>query len=374
MLAIIAPSFSQDKLTLKGYIKYLNIVTPAPDLNNIITDNFFHNRLNFRYYPTSALSAGVEVRTRVFYGEATRLNPLLSNNLEMDNSGLFDLSSVWIDETSFKAHTIIDRAWIDWYKGKVQARIGRQRINWGVNTVWNPNDLFNSYSFFDFDYEERPGSDAIRLQYYTGVASGFDIAARPGKRAKDDVIAGIYRFNKWQYDFQVLSGIFHSDVAIGTGWAGNIGTGGFKGEATYFHPYENFSDTSGIFVASFTLDYSFKNGIYILGSYLYSGAASSSALQLSNFVNVQLTPKTLSPFEHSTLVQVSGNITPLVNGGIAFIFYPGNNYFFSGPSLTFSLAPNLDLLLTSQVVFGDKPNGNFGGLGGSFYMRVKKSF
>jgi hypothetical protein len=62
-------------------------------------------------------------------------------------------------------------AYLDYTAGKWQFRVGRQRINWGVNLVWNPNDVFNSFSYFDFDYEERPGSDAVRVQYYTGTTS-----------------------------------------------------------------------------------------------------------------------------------------------------------------------------------------------------------
>ena len=37
------------------------------------------------------------------------------------------------------------------------ATAGRQRINWGQTFVWNVNDVFNAYSYFDFDYKERPG-------------------------------------------------------------------------------------------------------------------------------------------------------------------------------------------------------------------------
>lgn len=32
--------------------------------------------------------------------------------------------------------------------------------------AWNPNDWFNTYNYFDFDYEERPGTDAIRVRVY----------------------------------------------------------------------------------------------------------------------------------------------------------------------------------------------------------------
>ena len=155
--------------------------------------------------------------------------------MDIDN-GIIDLSHVWVNENSFVFHSIIDRLWMNYSHKKFDLRIGRQRINWGVNTVWNPNDLFNAFNFVDFDYEERPGSDAVRFQYYTGDFSSFEIAARPGEHIDSTVAAAMYKFNKWNYDFQVLGGNYFSDIALGLGWAGNIKNAGFKGEATYFHP------------------------------------------------------------------------------------------------------------------------------------------
>ena len=91
------------------------------------------------------------------------------------DQGWVDLSWNLLDEQSFFLNTTIDRLWVDLNYGKFQARIGRQRINWGQTLVWNPNDIFNVYSFFDFDYVERPGSDAIRLQYYPDSSSALNL-------------------------------------------------------------------------------------------------------------------------------------------------------------------------------------------------------
>ena len=74
-------------------------------------------------------------------------------------------------------NTTIDRVFLEYNKNDWEVRVGRQRINWGINLAWNPNDVFNAYSFFDFDYEERPGSDAIRIRKYTGIASSVELAA-----------------------------------------------------------------------------------------------------------------------------------------------------------------------------------------------------
>ncbi len=72
--------------------------------------------------------------------------------------------------------------------------------------------------------------------------------------------AAMYRFNVFSYDIQLLAGILsEEDYLGGIGWSGNIGGAGFRGEATYFHPKQNFSDTSGMFMGSVGLDYTFPN-------------------------------------------------------------------------------------------------------------------
>ena len=109
---------------------------------------------------------------------------------------------------------MLDRLYLDYVKGNLEVRLGRQRVNWGINTVWNPNDIFNAFTFTDFDYEERPGSDALRVKYYTGFASSIEIAVKAFDR-KEDAVGGIlWKFNKWNYDFQALVGIMQEDLNI----------------------------------------------------------------------------------------------------------------------------------------------------------------
>jgi hypothetical protein len=92
------------------------------------------------------------------------------------------MSVVWIDTRNVVAVSVIDRIWLEYHREKWHARAGRQRINWGMGTTWNPNDLFNTYNFLDFDYEERPAVDAIKVQYLTGLMDHVEVAASFSKR------------------------------------------------------------------------------------------------------------------------------------------------------------------------------------------------
>jgi len=115
-----------------------------------------------------------------------------------------------------------EKKWVQWQNTSWQITLGRQRVNWGVDRVWNPNDIFNAYSFIDFNYEKRPGSDALRVQYFKDMDYTLDLAVKITDAPNELIAAALYKFNKWNYDIQVLDGVYKRDMVTGTGWAGNI--------------------------------------------------------------------------------------------------------------------------------------------------------
>ena len=79
----------------------------------------------------------------------------------------------------------------------------RQRVNWSQTLIFNPNDIFNGYSFFDFDYPEKAGSDAVRLYYYPSVVSVIEVAAKLNRFGQLSA-AALHRFNVSGWGVQVL--------------------------------------------------------------------------------------------------------------------------------------------------------------------------
>ncbi|MFN8690052.1 MAG: hypothetical protein ACK5XL_08630, partial [Cyclobacteriaceae bacterium] len=128
------------------------------DFSQLITGNLIHNRLNFRFKPVKGFTAAMEMRNRFFWGEEVKLTPDFPAGLKY-SSEWADLSVAWVETESMVLYTNIDRLWMEYASDVWNVRIGRQRINWGITTTWNPNDLFNTYNFLDFDYEERPSAD-----------------------------------------------------------------------------------------------------------------------------------------------------------------------------------------------------------------------
>jgi hypothetical protein len=362
------------KMTLNGYVKYMNTVMFNDTDPAWLVDNLVHNRLDYKWYLSDKLSFSAGMRNRLIYGDLLKVIPGYADSFEKDNGFLHFLTNNISDAKSNVLNTTFDRAYFEYNSNKLAVTIGRQRINWGQSFAWNPNDIFNSYSFFDFDYEERAGSDAVRIQYYPGFTSVADVAVKID-RDNNITAAGLYRFNKWGYDIQFLAGVIDSsDYVIGAGWSGSIKDIGFDGEISYFHPQENFSDSTGIVIVSMGLNYMFDNSLSITLEGNYNGYFDK--LNINSFNDLYFMPlsvKTTSYSKFSWFAQISYPIHPLLTGTIAAMYFPslGNGYFLM-PSLAYSVSNNFECSL-----YGQRFEGKFGGRKDNMnmiFLRFRYSF
>lgn len=343
------------KLEFRGYISHMPSVMFQDIQEEWISDNLIHNRLNLFLYPSPSLSMSIQMRNRFFYGQSLTVFPGYAERFSSRNNWM-DLSWNILEEKSFLFNLMLDRAWVRYNKGDFTITTGRQRINWGQGYVWNPNDIFNVQNFFDFDYMEKPGSDAIRIQYYPNYTSTAEIAASLDHKGKVTT-AGYYRFNKLGYDFQFLGGVFtESDFVAGLGWAGDIRGAGFRGEATWLWPIEE-PDSGRIFHAMVSADYTFRNSLYLQfeGLYTYESVPSDAAGFFDYYLEA-LSIKRLSFSEWNFFAQLSYPVTPIFNLSLSGMYFPEISGFYTGPDLKYSLKDNADLNLILQIFSGNFPD------------------
>ena len=359
--------------TLNGYVKYMQTISFQHVDEQWMTDNLIHNRLIFNWNITNNLTFNTQMRNRLFYGETVSGFLQYPDIINRDN-GLTNLTWNLFEEKSTFMNTTFDRLYLDYNFNKVQVTVGRQRINWGQSFVWNPNDLFNSYSFFDFDYEEKSGSDAVRVQFYPSYSSKLDLVVKVD-HDNDVTAAALYRFNKWNYDIQLMGGWYDGrDFVVGGGFSGSLLKGGLSGELSYFHPRENFSDTAGTFVASLGYNYTFNNSLMLQFEALYNGYGKQSGnFNMQQFYFMQLTPQSLSLTRYSFFGQISYPLTPLFTSTLSAMYNPNDHSFYTGPSLSYSLVENLELSIYGQYFTSDTP-ADEGGKGVFLYWRIKWSF
>ena len=362
------------KWQFRGYLKSLQTTSfvKIPPLSESImfNDHLLHNRLNLKWFPNENFTLTAELRNRLFWGDQVRFNPGFIKNANAGSDDFFDWSAGCQNKKGYALHTPLDRFYGEYVNGPWEARLGRQRVNWGIGTTWNPNDIFNAFNFTDFDYEERPGSDALRIKRYTGTSSSLEVAVKAARDKKDLTAAFLGKFHTGTYDWQVLAGVTDNHTVLGGGWAGNLGKASFKGETAWFYPLDDSLNSS--YALALGLDYTFPNQMYLNAAALYnsSGSTGKSAADLFAF---ELSARNLYPYKYSVLAQLSYPFSPLLNGALVVVYSPGGAHaMFLNPVLTASIAANWDVEVVAQVLF--QKEEKYGSPVQAGYLRVKWSF
>lgn len=354
-----------------GYLKELGSVSISNDLKTIHYDNILHYRLESKFDIGDAFEVRGDIRTRLFNGWTAQNTPRYGDYLSND-PGYFDLSRTLIDSKHAVLNAAIDRLHLSYIKGPWEVHLGRQRINWGKTMVWNPNDLFNAYAYLDFDYEERPGTDALYAQYSWSYASSFEAGYKLGKSLDESVLAMMYRGNIGEYDVQVIAGNYYEKLALGLGWSGYLSTAGLKGELTYFSPRKQLLKEKGHITASLGSDYMFSNGIYTSMELLYNGGWNKAVDPVGQLTQPP-TADDLFIAKTGYFINTSFSLTPLtsLSGGLLGSF--DRNLFIFIPQVTRSLSDNIDFLVLAQLLKGSvledvtsTPN--------LFFFRIKWSY
>ncbi len=367
-LSVVDSTEDKKRFELQGYVKNMEYISFNDGFRNSLSNNLIHNRINIKWKPVRNFTGAIELRNRLFWGEEVKSNQAFEELLENPTEAI-GLSKLWFGSRSAVFHTNIERLWAEYHTDKLSFRLGRQRINWGVNTLWNPNDLFNTYNFLDFDYEERPGSDAVKGQYNFSDNTNLELAVSVSRQREQ--IAALKLFtNKWGYDFQFMAAWYLQQWATGSGFAGSIGDAGFKGELMYFFESAKATDQ---FNASLEFDYMFENEWYLNLAGLYNMQGLNQ--QLSNFesLDFRLSPKNLLPLKWTLAITTSKPVTELLQAGFTGTYSPGADLIILYPSLRYNLATNLDVDMVWQSMMAGM-QGELHDLNHTAFLRFKWSF
>ena len=341
-----------------GYISGMPSLIFQPPSHVDASQMLIHNRLNFGWQMNEHWRVDAGMRNRFIIGSLYS-DP---NSLKFD-AGLMNLSWNWLDaekrwervspnqiaqySVSFLGNTAFDRLNLTFEKNNWKLQLGRQRINWGQTFVWNPNDIFNTYSFFDFDYPERPGCDAFRGTFFHSATSSSELAVSVNHENKI-TSALLHRWNRNNVDYQLIAGQQKQTDFV----AGGAITSDFKGlnirsELSYFHPLQNMTDTGGIFAISVGADYIFSNSLMLQTEILFNNADRTPSNSMGLF-DAPLSAKHLSLSDWTIFANASYPLTSRLNGGLSSMYFVDAKTFYTGISLDFSLAENLDLSFIAQ--------------------------
>jgi hypothetical protein len=365
----------RDNLALNGYVRASPTAWKTPSYLGGGTAwnvaDLIHTRENLRCYGWNRLTLDFELKTRLIHGDVVR--QLLGQATQTARGGsYFNWERTFVDEEHVVLTSEVDRLSADWTSGPLEVTLGRQRIAWGTNLVWNPIDLFNPSSPLDFDNEEKPGTDAARVQLYVAPASRLEMAVAPQREADRTTAAATAVFNKWSYDWVFVAGRRGAETVGGLAWAGNIRGGGFRGEVLCAVPRQSGPHSDSYVVVAVDGDYTFSSSLYLHGSVLYNGLGTTGDAGGPRLLEA-LQAGELSPGRMSLLAEVGRQLSPLTRVGLSGILNPYDLSSYLGPTFTWSVLTNLDMTAMG-LVFGGGGSTEFGGDGGIVMARIKYSF
>ena len=360
-----APINAEKKLSLNGYVKNLQNWQFAEG-NPVYANHLLHQRMNLRWYPNEHFSIGGEWRSRMITGDEMKLFEQYAALLKNPNDWM-DLSVNWINRRDLILLTNTERGWISYQDKQWYVRLGRQRINWSTTTTWNPNDLFNTYNFLDFDYEERPGCDAFQARYQNSLSSNIEFSmAFAGK--KGNTIGGIKYFKQiQQWDLQAIAGWYDKRLTLGGAFAGSIRNACLKGEAQYF-----FRDTGHVFNFSGEVDQVLSNDWYVKAGILYNSEGNTNPIRDRSKTEIAMSPLQQMPAAFTLEFSIEKGITDLADFNLMILLSPAAEMHFLSPSIRFNLADNLEADIVTQH-FILKEN-SWGIIRHDGFLRIKWSF
>lgn len=358
----------EKKVSLNGYIKAFETYTNAHFKNEHYALHLIHNRINFKWKPSDHFNFISEFRNRIFFGEQIKMTPNFAKGLR-NQSEMVNLQKAWINKNQFIFHTNVERLYTDLIQTKWNLRIGRQRINWGIGTTWNPNDIFNTYNFLDIDYEERPGTDAVKLELNTTDFSNLSFVYNQSANKKI-ITAAKYYFNKWNYDFQFIMGSYYGNATIGGGWAGSIKDAGFKGEVQYY--FNNLKDSNQLNMV-IDFDYMFNKGWYASIGALYNSNGVHTEIENWEKINLNVSARNLMPTRFSTITTFKKEISLVSSIGVSLVYAPIVNLFIGMPNFSYNIYNAFDLDLIGQLYYL-KQNTTFKKMTTIGFIRLRYSF
>jgi len=242
-------------------------------------------------------------------------------------------------------------------------------------------------SILDFDYEEKAGVDAIRLQYYLGPISKAELAVRPGADDYDRTWAGLWSVQFGGYDLFVIAAEKNRRRQFGGAWSGAVGDAGFRGEfkrsaaprqgLPTSHPtapvfgsslYDSSKEVDSLVLS---LDYTFASSFYTHTECLYQSNGKS---EYAAAFALQATDADMpSPARWSLFQEFAYDLTPLWRISIFVIRNMDDSSQITSPTLNWSAATNLDLTVTAFISSGNSLS-EWGNTPDSMIARVKYAF
>lgn len=359
-------ALGNENLTVRGSVKSLFAAGETPLLKENYWSDLNRLRLEFELKPTDSV-----LFKTIYYHEAftgtileTPESAAIKKGVE-DN--LFDLTGNILDNPDLFWRHSLYRIYLTYSREDIALTVGRQRIAWGQARIWNPTDLFNPLSPLRIESDQRPGVDALSLEYSSAPLSGLNMVYAPGDEKSKGSAGARIRTHVKGYDLSMIFGKFRENKVIGFDFAGNIGDSGLRGEGAFTDQKEGKDFTRSVI----SWDYSFPNSLYLLLEYLYNGGNLGKGAGLATLA--EFSGEIVTRNRNFLTAEIGYDLTPLLRFDLYAIYDMGGGSIFLNPDIKYNLFINLDWIAGVQSFSGDE-DSEYGSLPDTYYTSIEWYF
>jgi len=289
-------------------------------------------------------------------------DPVLATGLYQPDATFLDASATLVQHPQFNWQHKLYRGWLAYDTDVLSVKLGRQRIAWGSGRIWNPTDRFNPVLPTALELQQKLGVDAALGQWNYSDSAYLLAVIAPARMAYRTSRKSAVRWqDTWgEFDVAMMLGRIGNEDMLGLDVAGNLADAGVHVE--WMQAKNRREGDYGQITAG--LDYTwnnrwFSNGLYTAIEYFYNGAA-----------GMLFNPDRLNGFSHHLLgAQLAYDLTPLWRAELLLIDDVQYSSWFVAPSLTWSMAEDIDLQCFVQWPKGHAM-GEFGRLESLYAVRL----
>lgn len=271
---------------------------------------------------------------------------------------IHDLTWDWNSGHVLSAQGQIDRLFLQWDQGDSLLTLGRQAVGFGRISLVSPLDVIAPFPPTALESEIRPGSDALRMQYFYGVVGEVSATLVFADRIKrSSAVAGLVN-HVGETDILLLCGYLRNRLLAGIGLAGQLGGLGWTlewaGYETADREVERADLQQQFNITGAEIEYRFPFDLVVQLEYLYNGAGAGQPAEYPGVVQSAAFREGLSYFlgEQYLLVSLAYELTPLLHLSTLYIDNLEDHSHLLRPLLNVSLGDNASLELFSSHVSG----------------------
>jgi hypothetical protein len=256
-------------------------------------------------------------------------------------------------------HTIsgrMDRMWISFRVPHFDFTVGRQPVYFGSAFFFTPMDLVSPFSPVVIDREYKPGIDSARADIYIGMSGKISIvAAHAGSwDLEGSILAAHGGFTVGVFDLGFFAGEIYKSTVFGFDFSGALGPVAVYGEATVTLE----KDETPFVRAVVGANHRFDIGLSLMGEFYVQslgGADPEDYLALTATDRFQRGELWAMGRYYGALT-LTYELTPLINVSAFVVANLRDPSFLVGPSLSWSVADNVELAAGLYLALGKRPD------------------